>query len=147
MKLILNNDEVQCIGEDGLLWSIPINELVFIGEYTTSAGPWFDDWFYVFSNEYNTWYEVPFEAEFAGATEFWKLLGEKLNCELVPSLANSTVWKTNVIYPANLDGEELFTIITIPGKPRTFKQKIFGGNDDEEKLELTDKVKALFDQN
>jgi len=143
MTLTIIDNTICCKTADTILWAIPIVELVFIGEYTTSAGPWFDDWFYVFSNKYDTWYEAPFEVS---NDLFWVQLNNQLDCELAPNLANSTVWKSNVIYPVSLNGEELFMILPQPGKPKTFWQRLVSGSD-QEKIELTDKVKALFAKN
>jgi hypothetical protein len=62
--------KVQVI-DDKIIWSYhdetvsqtDLNEIVIIGEYTNSDGPWFDDWFLVFVTKDGHWRHIPWYAE------------------------------------------------------------------------------------
>lgn len=123
-------------------WEIEIDKIKFIGEYTTSAGPIADDWFFVFADTVDQWWQVPASA--VDHETFWIEIGEKLKCELAPGLFSSTTWRTRVIYPKALEGQELFNVVKEENKTRTFWQKLFGMDEDDEHLELTDNVRLLF---
>ncbi|WP_192820971.1 hypothetical protein [Rufibacter sp. LB8] len=124
-------------------WSLEIDKIKFIGEYTTSAGPMADDWFFVFADSVDQWWQVPALA--VDHNNFWTDIGKKLDSEIAPNLFASTSWATSIIYPKSLEKQELFVVVkTEEEKPRTFWQKLFGKGGANTKLELTDKVKQLF---
>ena len=124
------------------VWTLDIDKIKFIGEYTTSAGPMADDLFLVFADTIDQWWQAPILA--IKHEHFWKQLGEKLNCEIAPGLFASANWATRVIYPKSLEGEELFVVVKAETKPKSFLMKLFGLADDNEHLELTESVKKLF---
>jgi hypothetical protein len=141
-KLTIQNDKVVYEQDPQNRWTLDIDIIKFIGEYTTSAGPLADDWFFVFAETIDNWWQAPALA--VDHKEFWTQLGAKLKCEIAPGLFASTNWATRVIYPKSLDGQELFLVVKAYTEPKSFWQKLFGTNDDDEHLELTDNVKQLF---
>ena len=44
----INGDNVEWHQHGERTISFDLDEIVVVGEYTTDAGPWFDDWFMVF---------------------------------------------------------------------------------------------------
>ena len=99
---------------------MPAVKVRAIGEYTTATGPFLDDYFIVFvTDESDRWYEASFYADdrdlFLSALS--KLLGDEIN----PGLCNSTNWKTRVLWPKRLEGEELFIFI-----PEAIPESILG---------------------
>lgn len=53
MILLIENNSVICKQSGKLMWTLAIDKLKVIGEFTTAAGPWNDDWFLVFVDKYN----------------------------------------------------------------------------------------------
>jgi hypothetical protein len=47
MWLEVENDFLQLMEDDEIVWQVPITDLVLIGEYTTAAGPSAEDYYYV----------------------------------------------------------------------------------------------------
>jgi hypothetical protein len=141
-KLTIQDDKVVYELDSQNSWTLDIEKIKFIGEYTTTAGSLADDWFFVFADTIDMWWQAPTTA--VDHKQFWKQLGQKLNCEIAPGLFASTNWATNVIYPKSLDGQELFVLVKVEAKPKTFWQKLFGADGNHERLELTDNVKQLF---
>ncbi|OWP63640.1 hypothetical protein CDA63_07555 [Hymenobacter amundsenii] len=141
-KIIIKDNKLSYEQDPQNRWTLDIDKIKFVGEYTTSAGPLADDWFFVFADTIDQWWQAPTLA--VDHEKFWKQLGEKLNCELVPGLFASTNFATRVIYPKILDGQELFVFAKTEVRPKTFWQKIIGVDDNNEHLELTENVKMLF---
>ncbi|WP_026980980.1 hypothetical protein [Flavobacterium suncheonense] len=141
-KLTILDDKILYELDSQNKWKLDIEKIKFIGEYTTSAGRLAEDWFFVFADTIDQWWQAPSTA--IDHEEFWEQLGKKLNCELAPNLFASTNWATRVLYPKTLDGQELFLLIKSEPKPKTFWQKLFKTNNDNVRLELTENVKSLF---
>jgi hypothetical protein len=121
----LNGDLVLWHNEDVVFLQFHISDIVVIGEYTNSNGPWFDDWYLTVVLKNGEWKSVP---QYAGnidqlTEEFCKkfdpLLSER-------QLANSTHWKSVVSFPINLRGTELFQLVTATTykKPANLFQKL-----------------------
>ena len=141
-KLTVKANKISCDLDLINQWSLDIDQIKFIGEYTTSAGPFVDDYFFVFADTVDQWWQASTLA--VDPETFWKELGEKLNCKLIPGLFASTSWATRVMYPLSLEGQELFKLVKEESKPKTFWQKLFGSSDENERIELTEPVKSLF---
>jgi len=141
-KLTVINEKIIYEQDPQNKWALDINKIIFIGEYTTSNGPTTNDWFFVFADTIDEWWQAP--ALSVDHTIFWNELVGKLNCEITPKLFASTNWATRVMYPKTLEGQELYTVVKTKSTPKTFWQKITDSNDDNEHLELTDNVKKLF---
>jgi len=100
------NDLIYSSGEKEY-WRLPLKKIRAIGEYTTAAGPFLDDYFFVFvTDEPDCWYEASFYAE--GRDLFVSGVGRLLGDAITPGLCNSTNWRTRVLWPKSLEGEELF---------------------------------------
>lgn len=127
-----------------VVWSIGLSQIKVIAEYTTTDGPWADDWFIVFLTERSDqWFQVPVSAKIDET--FWAVLCKRLGCE-TPCLFASTSWASNVIYPHSLNGRELFEVIREDVNPKTFWQKFFGRkNSSNQRLKLTQEVKKLLE--
>jgi hypothetical protein len=141
-KLTIKGNKVVYELDPQNMWTLDIDKIKLIGEYTTSAGPLADDWFFVFADTCDQWWQAPSPS--VDHKQFWKQLGQILNCELTPELVGSTNWATRVIYPKHLNGKELFIEVKTETKPITFWQKLFGAADNNEHIEFTTNVKQLF---
>jgi len=121
----LNGDLVLWHNEDVVFLQFHISDIVAIGEYTNSNGPWFDDWYLTFVLKSGKWKSVPL---YAGNVD---QLMEELCKRFDPllrerQLANSTHWKSVVSFPINLRGTELFKLVpaTTYQKPANLFQKL-----------------------
>jgi hypothetical protein len=141
-KLTIQDDRLVFEQDNQKRWTLNINKIKFIGEYTTEAGPFTEDWFFVFADTMNEWWQAPTLA--VDHKQFWKQLGQKLNCEMAPGLAASTNWTTRVIYPKSHEGQDMFLVVKTDVKQKTFWRKLFSSSADNEHLELTNNLKQLF---
>jgi len=142
MRLYIQENEIVYEQDPKNKWSIKIDNLKFIGEYTTAEGPLADDYFFVFAEKVDEWWQAPSLAVDHG--KFWIELGKKLNIEIAPELFGSTIWASRVIYPKNLEGQELYRIVKTEPKRKSLFQKLFGLEDSDERIELTENVSKLF---
>lgn len=90
------------------LEQIPIKEIKIIGEFTTSAGPIQDDWFFVFILSKDDIRQI--SAYASGTEEILKQVGQHINADISGQLAASADWKTNTLWPTNFRGQELFKV-------------------------------------
>lgn len=142
LELKIAADKIIFTDNGQTAWTLKIDEIKFIGEYTTNHGPFADDYFFVFAENLKEWWQAPNQA--VKNEQFWTNLGLKLGAPIAPNLFASTEWKTNVLFPRNLEGEELFQIIKVDKSKRTIWRRIFGIKTNDEKLELSDNIKKLF---
>jgi len=89
-------------------WTLEIGNIAVIGAYTTPNGPYLDDYFVVFVARDGTIYDISMDT--SGVTETLDVLAHKLKTTLRPGLANSTEWKTQILWPESLRLEPLFEI-------------------------------------
>jgi hypothetical protein len=132
---------------DLVFLQLDLNDVVVIGEYTNSNGPWFEDWFITFVTKDNKWSSIPIYAN--NIKELLELLAFRFDPSLKDCrLANSTSWKSIVRYPMELEGIELFQ--KVPSKnfksPKNLFQKLLfslglGNFNRSLKLELSQAVK------
>ena len=86
-------------GDDG--WRVRLEAVCVIGEFTDGSGPWGDDFCAVFvERESGAWHVLPYDAD--GCDDVLKLLGRKLDTPLTTTLANSTEFRSRVIWPEQL---------------------------------------------
>ena len=133
-------DETIIWGSDeGLVSQISIKDIKVIGEYTSSAGPTFDDWYFVFITGPHNIKQI--SAYATGIQEMLGKLGQRFNSDLSGQLANSADWKTNVLWPRSLRGQGLFLLTE--RKPNGTWEKIKSkvGLSDNKEVELTDTLK------
>ena len=98
---------------DVLVWrdgeEVIISDTVVVGEYTTSDGPWFDDWFLVLVMKDGSWHSISQYAKNIEAVIAY--LNKKFQADIVAcSLVSSTSWNSVVLYPAHLKGKPLFNL-------------------------------------
>lgn len=93
-------------------WSLSIRDIKVIGEYTDRNGPYIDDYFFVFVLADGTWRQASFYAE--DRELFLRALSEKLEYKLECGLCNSTDYKSRVLWPESLKGQNLFTFARAP---------------------------------
>ena len=103
-----------------------IHDIAVIGAYTTAAGPYLDDYFLVFVGRDQMVYEAPIDA--IGTKECLAALEGRLRTTLQPSLANSTSWKTQVLWPETLRDEPLLKLEQLDEKStwRRLRRRVFG---------------------
>jgi hypothetical protein len=87
-------------------WQIAIADLVCIGEYTTSGGPFVDDYLLVFARKDGLWNEASFYSE--GCEKAIEGIGNALGCRLNLGLAHSTTLASRIIWPKQLQGQPIF---------------------------------------
>lgn len=88
-------------------WQLSLSDIVCIGEYTNESGPYGDDYFLAFvTKECDAWYEASIFAE--GYDIFLGKISVALSEEIKPSLANSTSFKSRILWPKHLLGQEMF---------------------------------------
>jgi len=87
-----------CAGED--VWRIPVPSIAVVGEYTLPLSQVRDDYFLVLVAEDGRWYEGSYDAR--GFDEAVTDLGTRLADRLEPGLANSTLFRSRVIWPRTL---------------------------------------------
>lgn len=88
-------------------WDLPIAEITLIGEYTNEDGPFADDFFLVFltAND-GGWHEASFYGE--GRDEILRELSALKGSEIVCGLCLSMSFASQVIWPVEKRGEEIF---------------------------------------
>jgi hypothetical protein len=118
---------MQASGEFG--WTLPIDVIVLIAEYTTNEGPYLDDYFLTFITveDGKAFYSsCSFYAE--GRDDVFLELSARLGSTIEMGLAASTEWKSRIMWPSSMEGLEYFTFKSIPPKNlfQKLRQKIFG---------------------
>ena len=143
----LTGDKVFWDFDNKNIFEVDINDIVVIGEYTNSDGPYFDDWFLTLVTKDGQWHSIPLYAD--NIDEVTQYLSDKFNQDLnATHLANSTEWKSIVRYPLHLEDTALFTLTPSDNykKPKSFFDKMlssvgFGGFDTTQNISLTEEVK------
>ncbi|MCC5821782.1 MAG: hypothetical protein LAT64_00675 [Phycisphaerales bacterium] len=101
-RVELVGDRLSYTGVNGTAWSIKLAEVRLIAEETIEALG--DDWLIHIALQ-SEWVRFPFYA--AGFRDVWDRLGERFpGMEL--GLADSTSFKSRVLWPADLRGQPLF---------------------------------------
>lgn len=142
----LEGDKVFWDYDNNNILYINLNDIVVIGEYTNSDGPYSDDWFITLVTKDGQWQSIPWYAD--NIDELTQYLSNKFQQDLNETyLASSVEWKSIVRYPIHLKGKTLFTLtpsVTYK-KPKTFLDKIlssvgFGNFDTTQNVALTKEV-------
>lgn len=116
LRLRVDGSSLKCNDDSGMRrWSLPIETIVLISEYTTNEGPWLDDYFLVFVTvEEGQFYFSTCSFYADGRDEVIARLGERLGSPTALGLVNSTDWKSRVVWPPELAGTEYFTFKEVP---------------------------------
>jgi hypothetical protein len=91
-------------------WNLSLSDLRAVGEYTTGAGPFADDYFLVFLGPSDEWVEASFYAD--NRDEFLLNLSDVLGVGLRAALANSVEFRSRVMWPHELAGRPFFEVVT-----------------------------------
>jgi hypothetical protein len=116
--LAVRDGVLVCQREDGgqeCGWELQVADLVLVAEYTTSEGPFLDDYFLVFwMRDHGELLkaECSFYAE--GRDEALAETGRVLGAKLELELAWSTEWNSRVIWPEALTGKPYFQFTNVP---------------------------------
>lgn len=102
----LNNGAILYCGGAEPSWQLAVGDVAAIGEYTNQSGPVQDDWFVVFVSRSSGQFFLA-SAYAAGLDHVRSSLGAMLGSSLAPSLANSTNFKSVVLWPPHLAGDEV----------------------------------------
>lgn len=105
-RIELINNQIKLTAMDAKAVSFNIYDIKIIGEQTTSNGPFTDDWYLLFILNKTDWYQIPMYAE--NMQDVLKELSGILKAEVIGTLFYATSWKTNVIYPKEFQGKDLF---------------------------------------
>lgn len=141
-RTYIKDEKIIWESDEGLLSQIPIRDIKIIGEYTTSAGPFVDDWFFVFILGVSDIRQI--SAYATGTEEMLEQLGRQINTELGGQLADSANWKTNVLWPTSLRGQELLSLTEKQPTGTWEKIKFKVGLTDNKEIELTDNLKKFL---
>lgn len=141
-ELLLSENTITHRVNNEIIWSVSLDKLKLIGEYTTAPGFDFDDYYFVFAETEESMYQV--SSFLIDHKTFWPELSAKLNIELAPSLCASTQWATNIIFPEALQGKELFETVENKSGKNTFITKIISFLKNKEEIRLTDEAKMLL---
>lgn len=139
--LTLLENKITYPSNDEYLWSIELDNLKLIGEYTTELGYDFDNYFFLFGSTNNVIYQV--SSLFINHDIFWTELSKKINAEVGPTLFASTNWKSKIMFPKSLEGRELFEVVKHENQNSFFSKIIFFFKQTEE-IKLTDQAKSLL---
>ena len=100
--------------DDELQWCLPMSSICLVGEYTNQSGPVGDDYFMVLlSRTRESWYEIPHDSR--GLDALMNVLRESLGDALDTKLANSTDFRSRVMWPAALVDKPLFDFVPSEG--------------------------------
>jgi len=123
-QLALHGDAVEYKDGDGnLRWRTPASAIVLIAEYTTSDGPWCDDYFLIFwSWEDGRLFRSGTTLYADGMDEVLADLSRRLQCEVTCGLADSTDWKSRIIWPPELVGHPYFTFVEV--QPTNWRERL-----------------------
>ena len=108
-RLVLDGATVRYERGRDLVWSLPVGSIRVIGEYTTDAGPAFDDYFIVFA------VACPlrlFDAPIEAAGPVLRDLGLRLGGDLRCALANRVDFASRVLWPQDLVSRSLFDFVS-----------------------------------
>jgi hypothetical protein len=133
--------------QDKNILRIDTKEILVIGEYTNSDGPWFDDWFLTLVTKDGQWQSIPMYAD--NINELLDLLCNTFEPDLRQNfLTGSTEWDSAILYPVSLKGKQLFKLTPTETfkEPKTVFDKLlssmgFGGFDTTKYVNLTEDVK------
>ena|ERR1700722_2043331 len=141
--LRFENSDIVYSSEEKELWRLPLAKLRAIGEYTTSEGPYLDDYFIVFVSDKADFCTASFYAD--GRIPFLLTLSEKIGDKINLGLSNSANWKTRGVWPKAIEGQEFLHRIPEP-KAKNLKGKLRQFLHPRASLKLTQPVIEIINQ-
>lgn len=115
-KVSINEDHITWEANAVPLLKIDISKIAALGEYTTVHALHRNEWFIVFIFDENETYQVSTYAE--GMQEVLEKLSGLLNCEISPKLALESDFKSNILWPQELSGTQLYQLKVM--EPKSF---------------------------
>ncbi|UOQ99120.1 hypothetical protein MUN81_06405 [Hymenobacter sp. 5317J-9] len=109
-RAFLDDEQVVLTRGNQEVVRIPVQAIKLIGEYTNANGPIADDWFIVFMTAAKEWKQISHYTP--GMLEMLQELSLYLKSPLIGSLAYSTSWKTNIIWPPTVAEQEMWDVIS-----------------------------------
>jgi hypothetical protein len=104
----IDENKIIWMSQGEIISTIELTEILVIGEYTTDAGPWFDDWFLIFVKKDSSYLQIPFYID--GRESLINFLQSKLKpTPGFGALVGSTKWAT-VDYPDEFKSQPLFRL-------------------------------------
>lgn len=113
-RTYINNQKIYWDFNDNNLLEVEIASIFAIGEYTTVHALHRNEWFFVFI--LNKKESLQISAYALGMHEVLVELSEILGSEITGKLAMASDFKSNVIYPKQLAGKELYELRIIESK-------------------------------
>lgn len=141
-RVKIENGEIYWKAEYTNLLKIPINRIRIIGEYTTIHALHKNEWFIVFVLDNEDMFQMSMYA--MGMTDVLNELSQTFNTEFSPLLEDEREYKSNVIWPVPVAGQELYELKVKESRTffDRFRARLGFGNPVE--LILTDKVKTIL---
>ena len=103
--------ELRCVDKSGTVyWTVSVDDLILVAEYTTNEGPFVDDYYLIFCSigaERAVFATCTFYAEGRDAT--LRSLSDRLGSPLELVLCGSTAWASRVLWPSSMVGEPYFS--------------------------------------
>jgi hypothetical protein len=120
----IRQSDLECLGSSAKpLWTLAIDSIILIAEYTTNEGPHVDDYFLVFVTvEENKLFFSTCSFYVGGRDEVLSVLQERLGSPIQLGLQGSTEWRSRVAWPVGIAGSEYFTFAEIP--PKTLLERV-----------------------
>ncbi|MEJ6980333.1 hypothetical protein WG906_07720 [Pedobacter sp. P351] len=113
-RTYINNQKIYWDFNDSNLLEVEIASISAIGEYTTVHALHRNEWFIVFILNQKEALQISAYAQ--GMQEVLEKLSEILSSEIAGKLAMASDFKSNVIYPEQLAGQELYELRIIESK-------------------------------
>jgi hypothetical protein len=123
MNLEIVDESIQCSRDGERLWRTAISDVVLLAEYTTSEGPWGDDYFLLVKSIENGHLMEARVTDISGGFEqFLVALSRYWKTPLQLGLVQSTEWSSRVLWPPTLAGEKYFKLT--PVAPDGFWERV-----------------------
>lgn len=142
-KTFIDNGKVIWGFNEKSIVEIPIDQIKLIAEYTTTNGPFRDDWFLLIYNDKAECFEISMYAE--NIQEMMSELGELMDFKLFGTLYASVDWISNIHYPTEFSGEKLWKVVKTEKKSILDKLKSLLGIN-KVKLKLTKTAKKIINR-
>jgi|HubBroStandDraft_2_1064218.scaffolds.fasta_scaffold07455_8 hypothetical protein len=103
-----------------LLWHINLEDIKLVAEYTTTEGPWGDDWFLVSALAHKTPHFFTLPLSTNGIETLLKLVRTQFATNL--RLTDCTEWKSVVLWPKAIEGTQLIEFGE--HEPRNWRERL-----------------------